>query len=217
MLERDSDGAGREVLARLPGWSGGEEHGARDVGVDGVSAVAGFMDGDRGSGRDAAERVRDGIGHAGDVIKDEKPFAEGEVHDRTLARGQRMHRRGHGVDQGTKKARGGGFSAIAGTLENEDGVGARRLERRKQPIRNERQAGGRRVDEGREGRGRIGDSGGIRCSGAGKRELAAGAAEQDAWAGGDVPTERGDGNAFAFLVAEVDEDGGSGTKASSGA
>ena len=217
MLERDSDGAGREVLARLPGLSGGEEHRARDVGVDGVSAVAGLMYGDGGSGRDAAERVRDGIGHAGDVIKDEKPFAEGEVHDRTLARGQGMHRRDHGIDQGTKKASHGGFSAVAGTLENEDRVRAKRLERCQQPIRDERQAGGRRRNERREGRGRLGKAGGIRCSGAGKRELTARSTEPESRVSGDVPTERVDGNAFAFLVAEVDEDGGGRAEAAGGA
>jgi len=121
--------------------------------------------------------------------------------------------RGAGVDHGAEHAGGEGFAGAGGTLEDEEGEWSVGAEGGEKPGEAAEPGGaGGEVEAGAEGvqgaKGR-GLGAGLGC---GERDGGAGGLEEDAGAGGGLPSVGRDLDILAIRVGEIEEDvGGDGT------
>lgn len=132
-VEGDGDGAGGEIGAGLPIPVRGEEDGIHEGELERLALADSFAEFVTGAGGDASE----GVLHAGrkmsDVIVNKDAVGVSLTEDLALCVGMRRERSGMGIDQRAQDAGGGGFARSFGSIEDEDGIGAAGLERRKKP------------------------------------------------------------------------------------
>lgn len=108
--EADGDDALGERFVGVPGRRGGEQDGAVDF-IDGVlTLIAFFAMADGGAGSETAERVRDGLADAADLVEGENPVVLREGEELVFGGRERMERCGRGIDEGAKHAGCGGFA-----------------------------------------------------------------------------------------------------------
>jgi hypothetical protein len=138
------------------------------------------------------------------VIEDEHAVADCLLEDFTAAGWQGLNGCCDGIDEGSKHACGCRFAAAGRALEDEDWIGARRLEGGSQEAK---KAGSQEAEKSRS-QEFLGCIVVVREFGRRQGELASAGSEGDLEGAGDLPSGGSDLDSVACGVGEVDEDGG---------
>jgi len=205
--EGDDQGAFGEAGGAGPAFGDGEEHRAL-VGLEERFGRGGLAEGGAEAGGEAAESIGELRGEGGNVVEGEGPVVAGEGEE--VADGGRDGGKGRvaGIDERAEDAGGEGFAGGGRTLEDKDGVWTGGAEGGEEPgeaaepggAGREVEAGAERIEGGwrvRRGRHRFGDG-----------EGGAGSLEENAGAGGGLPSGGIDVDELARGIGEVEEDSG---------